>query len=312
MTQSHSHSISLITSFFISLFIFLLTNIPSLISAQTCQRTCGKQILKFPFGSDPGCGDPRFQQYVTCNQQNLVLTTHTGSYPVTAIDYAKQVIYITDPSMSTCSCTQPSKGFGLDWDAPFTFHDDTIFALLDCSISSSPIYTLDGLYADGNNSKVPLCDNEGTPICSVLYSCRPIITINLPISACCIYTPVDLGPAFEMDLKKLQCTSYSGFYSFNGQETKPENWKYGIALKYKFNVNNEYPGLCSRCESSYGVCGFTGSYNSFICNCPNGVNTPTDCFFKASYNNGLKLLPWKNYWALLKYFLAWPVVWFLF
>ena len=266
----------------------------SSISAQICQRSCGKQTLTFPFGSDPGCGDPRFQQYVNCDQQKLTLTTHTGCYPITNIDYTNQVIYISDPSMSTCSCTQPSKGFGLDWDAPFTFHDDTIFALLDCSVSSSPIYTLNGLYGDGNNSKAPLCENQGTPICSYLYSCTPFSTINLPISTCCIYAPVNLGPSFEMDLKKLQCTSYSGLYSYNGQESNPENWNYGIALKYKFNVNNEYPSSCAQCEKSHGVCSYTGPYNSFICNCPNGLNTSLDCFFGSSFNNGLRLLPWKN------------------
>jgi hypothetical protein len=294
---------------FLSLIsLFLL---PSLISAQTCQRTCGKQILKYPFGSDPGCGDPRFQQYVACNQQRLTLTTHTGSYPVSTIDYTNQVIYISDPSMSTCSCTQRSKGFGLDWDAPFTFHDDTIFALIDCSTTSSPIYTSNGLNTEGNGSKPLLCANEGTPICSYLYSCRPISTINLPISTCCIYAPMDLGPSFEMDLKKLQCTSYSGFYSFNGQEANPENWNYGIALKYKFNVNNEYPVSCSQCERSYGVCGYTGAYNSFICNCPNGLNMSTDCFFTAPYNNGLRLLPWKNGMIPLFFFFSSPS-WFFY
>jgi hypothetical protein len=122
---------------------------------------------------------------------------------------------------------------------------------------------------------------------------------------------MDLGPSFEMDLKKLQCTSYSGFYSFNGQEANPENWNYGIALKYKFNVNNEYPVSCSQCERSYGVCGYTGAYNSFICNCPNGLNMSTDCFFTAPYNNGLRLLPWKNGMIPLFFFFSSPS-WFFY
>ncbi|XP_021830725.1 wall-associated receptor kinase 3 [Prunus avium] len=281
------------TTIFSFIFIFLL---PSSISSQICQRSCGKFPLKFPFGSDLGCGDPRFHQYVSCSQGNLMFTTHRGSYPVTNIDYTNKVMYISDPSMSTCSCTQPSKGFGLDWDAPFSFQDDNIFALLDCSTSSSPIFQSNTLYTDKNNSsKVSLCDNQGTSICSFLYSCRAISTINLPISTCCVYTPVDLGPAFDMDLQILQCSSYSGFYSFNERQSDPNSWNYGIALKYKFSVNNEYPSSCPNCERSNGICGYYsgGAYNSFLCNCPNGINTTNDCYFGANYNYGSRLSSWQ-------------------
>ncbi|PON67455.1 Wall-associated receptor kinase [Parasponia andersonii] len=300
---------------FTTLSLLLL---PSMTSSQTCRRSCGKLSLKFPFGSGPGCGDPRFQQYVTCNiiddhQEQLTFTTHTGSYQVTAIDYANQVLYISDPSMSTCSCinTQPNKGFGLDWEAPFSFHDDTIFALLDCSLSSSPIYHSDD-GTNGSDYKVPLCDSQGTvPICSYLYSCRAISTISLPISTCCVYTPVDLGPAYEMDLEKLKCTSYSGFYSFNGRKSDPDSWNYGIALKYKFSVYNEYPSSCAECERSYGACGYNGLYNSFTCNCPSGINTTKYCSFGENYNLGSRLLPWKTGAVGMVYCLAWLLVWVL-
>ncbi|KAK9276017.1 hypothetical protein L1049_005548 [Liquidambar formosana] len=253
------------------LFFITLMFLPRPISCQSCQKTCGNQLIKYPFGTGPGCGDPRFQKYVTCNQEKLTFTTHTGCYPITTIDYNNQVIYISDPTMSTCSCAQPSKGFGLDWDAPFTFHDDNVFALLDCSITSSPVYKPSGLYNGGNGTTVPLCDKDGAPICSFLYSCQAISTLNPPISTCCIYTPVDLGPSFEMDLQKLQCTSYSAFYNFDGHEDDPGSWKYGVALRYKFNVDNNYPSVCANCERSGGVCGYTGAYNSFVCDCPSGL-----------------------------------------
>ncbi|KAJ4711232.1 Wall-associated receptor kinase [Melia azedarach] len=289
----------------ITLFFFISTiSLPFLVSSQTCQRTCGQIPLKYPFGSGPGCGDPRFQKYVTCNDQKFTFTTHTGCYPVTNIDYTNHVIYITDPSMSTCACTQPSKGFGLDWDAPFSFHDDNVFTLLDCSINSSPIYKSNNAY---NSSAVPFCDKKGASICSFLYSCRAISMLNLPISTCCVYTPVDLGPSFEMDLQKLQCSSYSGFYSFSGQDYNPENWKYGIALKYKFNVYNDYPSSCANCEKSNGACGYSGAYDTFICSCPSGVNTTTDCYFEASFNNAPRLLPLQTETWLI-YHLAWILV----
>ena len=276
------------------LCIYLILLLPTLISSQYCQRTCGNLHLKYPFGSGPGCGDPRFHPYVTCSQEKLTLTTHTGCYTITAIDYNIKVLYITDPSMSTCSCAQPSKGFGLDWNAPFSFDDNNIFALLDCSITSSPIYKPDGFYGGGNSTLAPLCDSEGASICSLLYSCRPISALNTPISTCCVYTPVDLGPSFEMDLQKLKCTSYSGFYSFNGQDSNPQSWEYGVALKYKFSFSNDYPGACADCERSNGVCGYTGDYNSFICNCPGDrLNTTGDCLYSPYWSRGLRLLPWK-------------------
>ncbi|KAJ8424825.1 hypothetical protein Cgig2_013020 [Carnegiea gigantea] len=266
-------------SLLLLLLLLLLALLPPSYS-QVCQRFCGDIPLRYPFGGGPGCGDPRFTKYVSCNQRQLIFTTHTGSYVVTNIDYPNAIIYILDPTMSTCLCAQPSKGFSLDWDAPFSFDDSSVFALLDCSLDSSPIYK--GAVG-GNTSNVPQCANSGTALCSSLYTCQPISQLDVPISTCCVYVPVDLGPAFEMDLEKLQCKAYTAVYSFEGD---PEAWKYGVALKYKFNVKNDYPQYCGNCEKSNGACAYTGIYNSFVCNCPSGVNTTTDCYFQASWNHG--------------------------
>lgn len=139
-----------------------------------------------------------------------------------------------------------------------------------------------------------MCDSAGASVCSTLYSCEAISRLSLPVSTCCVYTPVDLGPSFDMDLQKLQCASYSALYGFNGQDAYPEGWKYGIALKYKFNFNNDYPVLCASCEKSNGVCGFnSGPYKSFSCNCPGGLNTTTDCFYGESWSYGSRFRPWK-------------------
>ncbi|KAG2267807.1 hypothetical protein Bca52824_062362 [Brassica carinata] len=74
-----------------------------------------------------------------------------------------------------------------------------------------------------------------------------------------------------MDLQKLRCSSYSGFYNLGpAQESHPENWNYGIALKYKFNVFDEYPAVCGGCERSNGACGYNTQTSSFVCNCPVG------------------------------------------
>ncbi|KAF6157309.1 hypothetical protein GIB67_004247 [Kingdonia uniflora] len=267
-----------------------ITLLFSFASFQACKRSCEDQLVRYPFGSGPECGDPRFQTSVTCDQEKLTLTIHTGTYNIETVDYDNHVVYILDPSMTTCTTFPPSKVIVLDWDSPFTFTEGNFFALLGCSITSSPLYKSRN---GDNGTVVPLCDNEGAPLCSLLYSCPAISNQNLPISSCCVYTPVDLGPAFDMDLQKLQCVSYAAVYSFNGQDLKPESWKYGVALKYKFSVKNDFPSACNICERSNGVCGYTGAYNLFICNCAGGVNTTTDCYFSASWNNCVKLLSWK-------------------
>ncbi|KAL8196519.1 hypothetical protein R6Q57_024814 [Mikania cordata] len=287
-------------SLIVSILAFLSSS-PT--NSQTCKSTCGPLPVKYPFGTGSGCGDPRFQTRVTCNNQHLTFITHTGCYPITDIDYSNQIIYITDPSMSTCACTQPSKGFSLDWDAPFSFHDDTVFALLNCDTSSSPVFKTDRT----NNSVSPVCDSgSGSRVCERLNSCQAVSRLGVPVSTCCVYTPVDLGPSFEMDLQKLNCGSYSGLYGFSEHPDNPDSWKYGVAIKYKFNFDNEYPPMCANCEKSNGVCGYDGAYNSFVCNCRSGINTSMDCSFETTWNGSFTLLHNSNE-GLWIYVLAWLV-----
>ncbi|XP_031488840.2 wall-associated receptor kinase-like 10 [Nymphaea colorata] len=293
-----------------SWFFFLL--FPARVLSQACQKSCGSIPIRYPFGTGPGCGDPRFQNFVTCNcnyeqgrRQELVLKTHSGTYPIQAIDYSNQVIHISDPSMSTCSCMQPSKGFGLDWDAPFSFVDNIVFALLGCSVTASPVFN-NSFNSNFTKRNAPLCDASGEPICSQLYACPAVAGLNPPLyspaSSCCVYSPVDLGPSFDMDLDRLQCNSYTSIDNFNYQQLDATKWKYSISLKYKFSVNNAYPLVCMQCEKSNGVCGYTGSYNTFVCNCPAGFNTSTDCLFAESYwGHGFRILPqiWTGIMLLL-------------
>ncbi|ERN04419.1 uncharacterized protein LOC18432578 [Amborella trichopoda] len=272
------------------LFFFLaLHSFPEKLLAQdqSCKSTCGNIHVQYPFGTGSGCGDLRFAPYLCCDEdkQQLLLTTHSGSYPVLSIDYQNNLLYIQDPSMSTCSCTRPSGGFGLDWDAPFTFADSTVFVLLDCDTSSSPVYNTSELVSG-------LCDPGSSSICSALYLCPAVAGIGSPVSTCCIYSPVNLGPAFDMDLRKLNCNSYAAVYGFDAQRSDPGSWRYGVALKYRFNVENDYPEMCRSCERSNGACAFgVGTYHSFACSCPNGVNTSTDCFFPG-WSTGATLKSW--------------------
>ncbi|KAH9322195.1 hypothetical protein KI387_016834, partial [Taxus chinensis] len=160
--------------------------------------------------------------------------------------------------------------FGLDWTAPFKLKND-VFVLLDCSSSLS----------------ISLCDTGSSHICTSLYTCPGVQGLGIPqfspITSCCVYTPVNLGSANEVNLPKLGCQSYTSIYAFGDGEdsssTDPMNWRYGIKLQYNYNLdNNNFPTACADCERSNGVCGFSGPYNSFVCVCRNGVNnTTTDC-----------------------------------
>lgn len=250
-------------------FILLVT-VPS-VWGWACRDTCGDLKVKYPFGTGPGCGDPRFQHSVTCINQKLMFTTHSGSYPITAIDYQHTMIYVGDPRMSTCNAMQRSGSFGLDWTAPFKIKND-VFVLLDCDPASSVF-----------NAQNYLCDTGSAHICTSLYTCPGMnglgIPQNSPITSCCVYTPVNLGSANEVDLQKLGCQSYTSIHSFGSDPTDPSSWKYGIRLQYNYNLDNSnFPSACADCERSSGVCGFTGPYNSFVCVCRNGVNTTTNCY----------------------------------
>ncbi|GLJ54104.1 hypothetical protein SUGI_1158600 [Cryptomeria japonica] len=198
-----------------------------------CWDTCGNLQVKYPFGTGPGCGDPRFQ------------SSQSGS-------------------------------FGLDWTAPFKLKND-VFVLLNCSASSS-------LY----NPQSFLCDTGSAHICTSLYTCPGVQGLGIPqfspITSCCVYTPVNLGSANEVNLAKLGCESYTSIYNFGDDTTDPLRWRYGIKLQYNYNLdNNNFPSACADCEKSNGICGFTSPYNSFVCVCKNGVNTTTDCYGQVSY-----------------------------
>ncbi|KAJ0966258.1 hypothetical protein J5N97_027396 [Dioscorea zingiberensis] len=133
-------------------------------------------------------------------------------------------------------------------------------------------------------------------------------------SSCCTYTPVSLGPAFQMNLKEMKCNGYAGVYSFSGDESNPQGWKYGIALKYRFSADDAYPIACDACEKSGGVCGFNvADSHQFACNCHSGMNTTTDCYFPSgpwshalilSCSSWIGMLCWSLSWSSLAWMLS--------
>ncbi|EXB29473.1 hypothetical protein L484_022145 [Morus notabilis] len=269
--------------------------------AASCRSMCGSMQVKWPFGTGPGCGSPRFHPYVTCTTtttisspspssssstgrkesttETLMLTTHTGHYPITSISYDTYTITLTPPAMSTCSSMQPSpSNFGLDWPGPFQPGPST-FILLGCRPPTSSL-------SAANSS--PLCD-ANSHLCASLCTCPAVVSLGLPIlpptNTCCVYSPANLDDDDELDLKGMKCEGFASVVSLGDYATDPGRWEYGVALKYNGGVleSSVEETKCKSCEMSDGVCGYsTENHNedindSFVCVCKSGFNTTTDC-----------------------------------
>ncbi|KAL6006727.1 hypothetical protein ACLOJK_032220 [Asimina triloba] len=255
--------------------LLLLTFLPwrTLASSPSCRSTCGSLPIKYPLGTGPGCGSPRFQPSLSCapNDQ-LLLITHTGSYPVTSISYATSTLTITPPLMSTCNSMNASPNIGLDWASPFQV-GPSLFLLLSCSSPSSTLTYKGSL----------LCDPSNAHLCAALYTCPSVVSLGLPLFApsnsCCVYSPANLGPHMDLDVQGLKCAGYSSVVSVGDSPTEPSKWEYGVALKFGEGGVDGYASAtaCEACEKSEGVCGYAPPRNSFVCVCQNGVNTTSDC-----------------------------------
>ncbi|KAM2554602.1 hypothetical protein TB2_018707 [Malus domestica] len=246
-----------------------------------CKPTCGSLQLRYPFGTGPGCGSPIFQPYITCafinnQQQLLLLTTHTGSYPITSISYASQTLILTPPSMSNCTSMQPSSSnFGLDWASPFQLGPST-FILLSCQPPTSSL-TL-------KPSGIPVCDPSYSYLCASIYTCPSVVGLGLPLfpptNTCCVYSPGNLDAKGELDLNGLKCASFTSVVSLGDYPTDPVRWEYGVALKYSHGGLDSgiVDTKCKSCEMSDGVCGYrVDDHDQFLCVCKNGYNTSSDC-----------------------------------
>lgn len=256
---------SLVPTLFLFTFLSLST---------ACRDTCGSIRVKYPFGTGIGCGSPLFSPYITCTSngttEQLILKTHTGSYPINSISYTTSTLTLAPPTMSTCTAMHPSPtNFGLDWTSPFQIASST-FLLLSCQ--QPQLLTS------------PLCDPSFDYLCSSLYTCPAVVLLGLPLfpptNTCCVYSPANLNPKGELDLREMKCDGYSSVVSLGDNPTDPTRWMYGVALKYSLGgalENNYVTTKCRRCESSGGVCGFAPPGNGFLCVCRGGYNTSLDC-----------------------------------
>ncbi|KAK8549958.1 hypothetical protein V6N13_055517 [Hibiscus sabdariffa] len=62
------------------------------------------------------------------------------------------------------------------------------------------------------------------------------------------------GSGYSLDLPKFQCSSYTSIFEF-GDEGDPMKWKFGTSLLYN---DSYYTPAGKDCETSGGLCGFTG------------------------------------------------------
>ncbi|KAL0327125.1 UNVERIFIED_CONTAM: hypothetical protein Sangu_1790500 [Sesamum angustifolium] len=158
-------------------------------------------------------------------------------------------------------------------------------------------------------SIIPL-NGSGLNVCRGLYSCKGVTGIglepNAPISTCCVYDPtMSLGSGYGLNLPKLQCSSYSAIYGFGGSEGDPMKWEYGISLQYN---GSYYSNSCKNCEDSGGVCGFSGSDESFACKCRNGVNTTINCYGRGYGWSGTSRHKIQTPLTIGGFLLSWMVV----
>ncbi|KAI4382038.1 hypothetical protein MLD38_008049 [Melastoma candidum] len=244
-----------------------------------CRTSCGLLTVKYPFGTGYGCGSPRFFPYVACsNDQDhgdrLLLTTHTGSYPITSISYSTSTLTISPPYLSTCTKMCPSPNLGVDWTSPFQIGTST-FILLHCLPPTSSLTFRGSAICDQSSSN---------DLCASIYACPAVIDLGLPLfpptNTCCVYSPANFNAKGDLDLKSLNCAGYTSVVSFRDYPTDPSLWEYGVELKYTRSAFDSYniDTKCNPCETSGGICGYAVPTNTFLCICyERGYNSTSDC-----------------------------------
>ncbi|KAL3742576.1 hypothetical protein ACJRO7_017966 [Eucalyptus globulus] len=264
----------------LTLTLSLLLPLPSL-PLSLCRTSCGAVTVSYPFAVDDGCGSPSFRRMLSCNDSDLFFATPSGAYKVQSIDYAKRKVVVFDPAMSTCSILQPHHDFALTdvQAALIPPSDDTIFAVLNCSVDS-PVanhfkylcshdvggHTCDEMYGTCASFRIfrpaaPQLANQSLPSPSLS---PPTSTSTSP--PCCFtrYATVKF-----MTMNMLDCTHYTTVIDAGGLEKSgPLDWTYGIELTYAVPEST----ACDRCKRSGGACGFDAESEAMLCLCSPTLN----------------------------------------
>ncbi|KAL2492643.1 hypothetical protein Adt_28271 [Abeliophyllum distichum] len=245
--------------------------------ANMCQAFCGNLKIDYPFALQSGCGHPGFRELLFCINDVLMFHISSGSYRVLDIDYPYQSLVLHDPHMSTCdSVVLGGRGNGFvveQWRAPYLNPtSDNVFMLIGCS-SESPLF-------QGYHGKHSPCRNVSGMSCEEYYGCPgwdmirpnqdgPVYGSGPP--ECCALPFEDIK---AVNLSKLGCQGYSSAYSLAPlRRAGPDEWSYGIEVKYSMQGN---VGFCRACEATGGSCGHDIDDKNDLCLCE-GWNSTATC-----------------------------------
>ncbi|PON86757.1 hypothetical protein TorRG33x02_174060 [Trema orientale] len=88
---------------------------------------------------------------------------------------------------------------------------------------------------------------------------------------CVSDSPLGFESSYNLDLPKLQCSSYMSIYEF-GDQDDPTKWKFGVSLRYN---ESSYSNECRDYEESSGFWFWMSRLLVFY---HNGINTSVNCF----------------------------------
>ncbi|CAA6669810.1 unnamed protein product [Spirodela intermedia] len=239
----------------------------SIVSEQKIKQVyrveANQTLIVYPFGTGFGCGSPLFFPSVTCTSggisddsgsDQLVLTTHTGTYPITSISYSTSTLTISPSTMSKLHHHAPlhrrfRSRLGRAIPAR-PFHVRTPRVLRQ--------YLLPQLQEQRPHLRHEPVSRLRVTVLLPRHA-LPGHSDLCPANSCCVYSPASLGPKGELDLADLHCAAYTSVMSYGDVATDPLRWQYGVVLKFGQTRFEEYGGaeMCGACESSGGVCGYT-------------------------------------------------------
>ncbi|XP_009623290.1 uncharacterized protein LOC107795077 [Nicotiana tabacum] len=245
--------------------------------AHGCRSYCGNLTVDYPFALQPGCGHQGYRDLLYCINNVLMLHISSGSYRVLDIDYAYRSLTLDEPHMSTCTTIMLDKrgnGFVVErWREPYLSPmTDNVFMLLHCK-AESPLF-------QGFSGKHLPCRNVAGMGCDDYYGCAAWSLIG-PQRAGSVYgsgPPECCAIAYEaikdVNLTRLACQGYSSAYNLAPLRlTGPDEWSYGIRVKYSVQGNETF---CKACEATGGSCGYDVNDFSSLCMC-GSWNSTSNC-----------------------------------
>lgn len=149
---------------------------------------------------------------------------------------------------------------------------DNVFMLIGCS-AQSPLF-------QGFPAKHLPCRNVSGMSCEEYYGCPAWDLLGHRPSGSkfgsgppeCCALPFESIKA--INLTRLQCEGYSSAYSLAPLRVDgPNDWSYGIRVKYSVQGNDEF---CRACEATGGTCGYGTDGIRQLCMC-GSLNSTSNC-----------------------------------